>query len=69
MKTLVFALFAATAAVTAVHPAAAADLPRGSIAPPAVYAPRIYVPTYCRIRTERFFDGYAWRSRDVQVCH
>ncbi|MDT3688108.1 MAG: hypothetical protein RO009_24070 [Pseudorhodoplanes sp.] len=40
--------------------------------PPAYYAP---APTYyydepvCRIRRERFWDGYAWRTRRVEVCH
>lgn len=38
--------------------------------PPAYYAP---APTYyydapaCRIVRERFWDGYAWRSRRVEV--
>jgi hypothetical protein len=39
--------------------------------PPAYYAP---APTYyydapaCRIVRERYWDGYAWRSRRVEVC-
>lgn len=39
--------------------------------PPGYYAPG---PTYyydepvCRIRRERFWDGYAWRTRRVEVC-
>jgi hypothetical protein len=39
--------------------------------PPAYYAP---APTYyydappCRVVRERFWDGYAWRSRRVEVC-
>jgi hypothetical protein len=31
-----------------------------------------YEPTYaapCRIQRERFWDGYGWRVRRVQVCY
>ncbi len=34
------------------------------VAPIPVYIP----PPECRLGRERFFDGYAWRSRDIQVC-
>jgi len=70
MKTLILALLVAAGSPMLARPAAAADMPgsRGYVAPPPVYAPQVYVPAYCRIETERFFDGYAWRSRDVQVC-
>jgi hypothetical protein len=39
--------------------------------PPAYYAP---APTYyydepvCRIRKERYWDGYGWSTRRVEVC-
>ena len=43
--------------------------------PPAYYAPApVYVepaPVYgpeCRMHRERFWDGYGWRSRRVEVC-
>jgi hypothetical protein len=43
--------------------------------PPVYYAPApVYVepaPVYgpeCRIQRERFWDGYGWRSRRVEVC-
>jgi len=68
MKTLIFAMFVTTSWILPASPVPAADLPRVQVAPPPVYVPPIYGPTYCRIGTERFFDGYAWRSRDVQVC-
>lgn len=65
------ALFLALAAMTILPMAAtAADMPdsRRAPAPPPVYGPRVYVPTYCRLATERYFDGYGWRTRDIQVC-
>jgi hypothetical protein len=70
MKTLFLALIAATALPMAATPAAAADMPdfRRAPAPPPVYGVRVYVPTYCRVATERYFDGYGWRTRDIQVC-
>lgn len=47
-------------------------------APPAYYAPapRAYYggPAYveeapvCHIERQRFWDGYAWRSRRIEVC-
>jgi hypothetical protein len=43
--------------------------------PPVYYAPApVYVapaPVYgpeCRVRRERFWDGYGWRSRRVEIC-
>lgn len=49
-------------------PAIAADLPDSRPARATVYGARVYVPTYCRLATERYFDGYGWRTRDIQVC-
>jgi len=69
----VFFLTLSALALTA-SPVAAADLsnaPRNVVVPAPVYVEpvRVYVPLpYCRIETERFFDGYLWRSRDIQVC-
>ncbi|MBN8967212.1 MAG: hypothetical protein J0G95_01930 [Rhizobiales bacterium] len=70
MKTWVLTLIAVTALPLVATPAAAADMSdhRRAPAPPPVYAPRVYVPTYCRVATERYFDGYGWRIRDIQVC-
>mgnify|MGYP000314724999 FL=1 len=70
MRTLVQVLIAVTILPMMATFAAAADLPdhRRAPAPPPVYAPRIHVPTYCRVATERYFDGYGWRTRDIQVC-
>ena len=38
--------------------------------PPPVYAPApaYYGPPPCRWVRERYWDGYAWRFRRVQVC-
>lgn len=45
--------------------------------PPAYYAPAptyyAPAPTYyeappCRLVRERYWDGYAWRSRRIEVC-
>jgi hypothetical protein len=33
------------------------------VAPAPVYAEPV-----CRVRRERFWDGYAWRVRTVEVC-
>jgi hypothetical protein len=33
--------------------------------PPPVY---YYDEPVCRIRKERYWDGYAWRTRRVEVC-
>lgn len=69
MKAFFLALLVAAMPMAAM-PAAAADMPdhRPAPIPPPVYAPRVYVPTYCRLATERYFDGYGWRTRDIQVC-
>lgn len=50
-------------------PAIAADLP-DQRAPAPVYAPRVrvYVVPGCRLGTERWWDGYGWHIRDIQVC-
>ena len=38
--------------------------------PPPVYAPApaYYGPPPCRWVRERYWDGYAWRFRRIQVC-
>ncbi|MEW6642333.1 MAG: hypothetical protein AB1586_17640 [Pseudomonadota bacterium] len=37
--------------------------------PPAYYAPApVYVEPACHWVRERFWDGYGWRFRRVQVC-
>ena len=37
--------------------------------PPAYYAPaRVYVDSECRLIRERYWDGYGYRVRRVQVC-
>ena len=37
--------------------------------PPAYYGPApAYYGPQCYITKERFFDGYGWRVRRVQVC-
>jgi hypothetical protein len=40
------------------------------VAPAPVYvAPApVYAEPVCRVRRERFWDGYAWRVRTVEVC-
>jgi hypothetical protein len=50
-------------------PALAADLPDDRT-PAPVYAPRarIYVVPGCRLGTERWYDGYGWHIRSIQVC-
>jgi hypothetical protein len=42
----------------------------GAPPPPRYYAPApVYVEEpACRLVRERFWDGYAWRVRRVQVC-
>lgn len=35
--------------------------------PPPAYAPAYYGPP-CRWVRERYWDGYAWRVRRIQVC-
>lgn len=63
-------LGAVIAGAFAASPATAADLP----ASPPVYVPphdarvRVFVPG-CHLGLERFWDGYAWRSRSIQVCN
>ena len=37
--------------------------------PPAYYAPGpVYYGPSCRIVRERYWDGYGWRHRRVEVC-
>jgi hypothetical protein len=36
--------------------------------PNAYYGPGPYYGPVCRIRRERFWDGWAWRVRPVRVC-
>jgi hypothetical protein len=66
------AMLAAGSLVIAM-PALGADMPLARrpvyvapvyVAPVPVYLP----PPECRLGRERFFDGYAWRTRDIQVC-
>ena len=36
---------------------------------PVYVAPApVYVEPACRVRRERFWDGYAWRVRTVEIC-
>jgi hypothetical protein len=52
-------------------PALAADLP--DTGPPArVYVPRARIHRIvpgCRLGVERWFDGYGWHIRHIQVCN
>jgi hypothetical protein len=54
--------------------AAGALIAGGAAAAPGYYAPPppprayYYDEPACRVVRERFWDGYAWRSRRVQVC-
>ena len=37
--------------------------------PPVYYSPApVYVEPVCYVRRERFWDGYRWRSRRVEIC-
>jgi hypothetical protein len=53
-------------AIGAIAGAAIASSRPAYAAPPAYYAPA-YGPG-CYWTRERFWDGYGWRSRRVQVC-
>ncbi len=63
-------------ALGAIIAGAASAQPRYYEEPPAYYAPRgAYYggPAYvegpvCHIERQRFWDGYGWRSRRVEVC-
>jgi hypothetical protein len=35
---------------------------------PRVYYEPVYVAPACYVRRERFWDGWAWRYRKVEVC-
>jgi hypothetical protein len=51
-------------------PAIAADLPDNRVAVPVyVPPPRVYVVPGCRLGTQRWWDGYGWHTRSIQVCH
>lgn len=61
--------------LAAARRATAADMPVTrrpayvAVAPAPVYVAPVYLPLpECHLGRERFFDGYAWRSRDIQVC-
>ncbi|MDO8876018.1 MAG: hypothetical protein Q8M24_01420 [Pseudolabrys sp.] len=36
--------------------------------PPAYYAPEYVEGPVCHIERQRFWDGYGWRHRRVEVC-
>ncbi|RTL48915.1 MAG: hypothetical protein EKK40_16210 [Bradyrhizobiaceae bacterium] len=58
-------------ALAAVTPAAAADLPADPVytRPAYVPPPRVLFVPGCRLGVERFWDGFAWRSRSIQICN
>ncbi len=71
---VIFVLSVAAIAGTLISiiPASAADLP--DTRPAYGYTPVPTARTYiavpgCRLGVERFWDGYAWRSRSIQVCN
>jgi hypothetical protein len=37
-------------------------------APPAYYAPEYVEGPVCHVERQRFWDGYGWRHRRVEVC-
>jgi len=72
MKTpcVLFVLATVSALLADAMPAIAADLPDNR-APVPVYAPRarLYrVVPGCRLGEERWWDGYGWHIRSIQVC-
>lgn len=73
MKSIyMLSLAALTAAsLAAAMPAAAADLPatRPVYVPPADARVRVFAVPGCHLGLERFWDGYAWRSRSIQICN
>lgn len=62
---------AAIAGAFATLPATAADLPasRPVYVPPSDARVRVFAVPGCHLGLERFWDGYAWRSRSIQVCN
>jgi hypothetical protein len=65
----------AAGSLFAAMPAMGADMPVTrrpayvAVAPVYVAPVPVYIPPpECHLGRERFFDGYAWRSRDIQVC-
>ncbi len=36
--------------------------------PPAYYAPEYVEGPVCHVERQRFWDGYGWRHRRVEVC-
>ncbi|HEY0218307.1 MAG TPA: hypothetical protein VGC26_00865 [Afipia sp.] len=69
----VLSIAAAISASLAAVPATAADLPATRPAygyvPPADARVRVFAVPGCHLGLERFWDGYAWRSRSIQVCN
>ncbi len=70
MKTLcaLFVLSTLAGLLADAMPALAADLPDNR-APVYVPPPRVYVVPGCRLGTERWWDGYGWHIRSIQVCN
>ena len=56
--------------LAAAMPALAADLPdTRPVVPVYVPPPRVYVVPGCRLGEERWWDGYGWHIRSIQVCN
>lgn len=57
-------------AAVAAPPVYAAPPPVYYAPPPAYYAPPppVVVEEPCHIERERYWDGFTWRSRRIQVC-
>lgn len=62
---------AISGSLAAALPAAAADLPatRPVYVPPVDTRVRVFAVPGCHLGLERFWDGYAWRSRSIQICN
>ncbi|HEY0235519.1 MAG TPA: hypothetical protein VGC86_10790 [Afipia sp.] len=62
---------AISGSLTTAMPAAAADLPATRpvyVDPPGARV-RVFAVPGCHLGLERFWDGYAWRSRSIQICN
>ena len=70
MKTLcaLFVLATVSGLLADAMPALAADLPDNRT-PVYVPPPRVYVVPGCRLGTDRWWDGYGWHIRSIQVCN
>ncbi len=79
MRHVISIRLAATLLFAASTPAPAADMPVAPrryvpqvyVAPLPVYAAPVVVylpPPICRLGREEFYDGYALRWRDIQIC-